>query len=205
MTEIRASGHDRTTNALLMADCHTLGYLPEPVLDLTYGLGKFWTEYRPERLVTNDLHTDAATHRIDWTRPIAAEFVLMLTAIIDWGAVVFDPPYKLNGKPDPDVDRRYGVDQMVSAHDRWEAIKAGLDTAFSLAPRYVLVKLQDQVNAGRKTWQTYAAHGHVILEHGEDYRLVDQLHVRSYRAQPPGRRQLHARQDYSTLMVWGRQ
>lgn len=33
-------------------------------------------------------------------------------------------------------------------------------------------------------------------------KLVDELHVRGYRQQPPGRSQKHARRDYSTLLVF---
>ena len=32
--------------------------------------------------------------------------------------------------------------------------------------------------------------------------LVDVLHVQGYRKQPPGRRQIHARRDYSTALVF---
>lgn len=192
MNEIRVIG-DRTTNAQLMADCARLGYLDGRVLDLTYGLGRFWTECQPTHLITNDLHT-AADLTVDWTAPDAHARFAHLGPI---DVVVFDPPYKLNGTASLPSDAGYGVHR---AGDRMAAIEAGLQTARLIQPRRVLVKVQDQVVAGRKVWQTMFVWEEMLAAGG--WKLRDQLHVSSYRPQPGGRRQVHARQDYSTLMVW---
>ena len=63
---------------------------------------------------------------------------------------------------------------------------------------HLLVKCQDQVCSGHVRWQTIEFAGHAV-ELGS--RLVDQLHLPSYRPQPAGRRQIHARRNYSTLLV----
>jgi hypothetical protein len=77
----------RRTNADLIADAARIGWLPEPVFDATYGLGRFWTKYSPERLVTNDL-LRPADHAHDWTQ----RFHIDMHG--QYGAVVFDGPYK---------------------------------------------------------------------------------------------------------------
>ncbi len=190
---------DRKNNAELMRDCAALGYFPaggdtDRVLDMTYGLGRFWKLYRPGCLVTNDLDEATDTH-----------FHYDFTALpSDWSGqfdtVVFDPPYKLNGTGGSHPsDLGYGV--ANKGKGRMSLILAGFEEAVRVcAPGgHVLVKCQDQVCSGTKNWQTFR-----IAARGFDLGLflVDQLHVRSYRPQPAGRRQLHSRGDYSTLLVF---
>lgn len=189
----------RTTNAQAIADCRTLGYLDDDhsVLDLTYGLGRFWKHYRPARLVANDIDPRRdADLRIDWTTP---EALALLQELGDWDDIAFDPPYKLNGTSAHPSDDGYGVTGRVTELDRMTAIARGTHCALRLARRHVLVKVQDQVVSGRKVWQT-----HLVVAFADELgaRLIDQLHVQSYRPQPAGRRQLHARQDYSTLLIF---
>jgi hypothetical protein len=195
VSEVRAIGV-RRNNAELMADCAALGYLPDQVLDLTYGLGRFWTVHRPSSLVTNDLDPTKGAYHEDWTTR---------TTWPDrsFGAVVLDPPYKLNGtstgKGPAASDSSYGVaGPYVTVAARHKMICDGIAEGARLARRYLLVKCQDQVVSGRVHWQT-----RIFADHAESIglRLVDQLHVQGYRAQPAGRRQVHARRDYSTLLV----
>lgn len=199
--EVMAIG-TRSNNAQLIADCHALGYLPEPVIDLTYGKGRFWTEHRPDDLYTNDLDTstDAQVHE-DFTR----------TSWMDgqFAATVFDPPYKLNGTSKPrgpaTSDADYGVagDYMPMV-ERHNLMRAGLIEAIRITKPggFILAKCQDQVSSGRVRWQTRMLEK-VAAKHG--CVLVDELHVRGYRQQPPGRSQKHARRDYSTLLVFRKQ
>ena len=53
---VRAIG-DRKSNAALIADCHRLGYLKadDLVADVTYGLGRFWSDWAPDALLASDL------------------------------------------------------------------------------------------------------------------------------------------------------
>lgn len=196
MTEIRAIG-ERTNNAELMVDCHQLGYLPDNVLDLTYGTGRFWKLYRPPFLTTNDLFCKADSHD---------DFRATGYCAHQFAAVVFDPPYKLNGTATgvgpSALDEGYGVGVSAgysSVAAKMDLILDGVTEAARLSSRYVLVKCQDQVVSGNVVWQT-----HDVARHAGsvDLRLVDMLHVQGYRAQPEGRRQLHARRDYSTLLVF---
>lgn len=184
----------RATNADLIADCATLGYLPRPIVDLTYGLGTFWNVYRPRGLVGCDLDPDKSPigHAVDFTD----------TGFDDgeFASAVLDPPYKLNGTPDPIVDARYGVDQYVGIEGRHQLIRDGLTEAARIvrAGGYVLLKCQDQVSSGKVQWQTVEFINHAA---GVSLVLEDMLFFPSYRAQPSGTRQLHARRNYSTMLV----
>jgi hypothetical protein len=193
-TDVLVMG-SRRTNAEAIRDCFTLGYLrPEwHVLDATYGLGRFWTLQCPDHLVTNDLHTQAT-----WRR----DFTDLLCQNRAFNAVVFDPPYKLNGtstgKGAAASDKGYGVHTASTWQDRHDLIFRGITECARVADRMLLIKCQDQVVSGKKRWQTRLF---ADAAETEGFTLVDQLHVGGYRAQPPGRRQVHARQDYSTLLI----
>jgi DNA modification methylase len=194
MSAVLAIG-ERTNNAELMRDCAELGYINGHVLDMTYGLGRFWKLYRPERLLTNDLDrkTDADMHRNFTRLPLRSNV---------FDTVVFDPPYKLNGTGGSHPsDQGYGVANNDTVEERMSLIFAGVKEANRVCRQkgHVLVKCQDQVVSGKKVWQTW-----LITDTAQriGLRLVDQLHVRSYRPQPQGRRQVHARGDYSTLLVF---
>lgn len=105
-----------------------------------------------------------------------------------------------SGTPDmPDLDERYGVDGRVLWRDRMRDINKGLIEACRVARHRVLLKCQDQVHASQKVWQTID-----FTETADSYgwRLVDQIFVAGYRPQPPNRRQEHARQNFSSLMVF---
>ena len=181
---------DRRTNADLLADVATLGYLPDPVLDATYGRGAFWTKYRPTQLTTNDLRAPA-DHAWDWTTPAPPEWAGK------FGAVVFDPPYKLNGTP-TDSDR-YGVDEAMPVSRRLEVIETGAHHCAGLVrPRgFLLVKTQAQVACGRVHWQPALVEA-TVADLG--FRKVDELHL--VHTSRPQRSQVHARRNHSTLSVF---
>lgn len=195
--EVMAIGA-RTNNYDLIANCHQLGYITEPVLDMTYGLGVFWRRYRPEQLTTVDSDPRRKADHV-------CDFRALPFDDGAFGTVVFDPPYKLNGTSRPRgpavADDRYGVagDYLPTA-ERHGLIRDGIIEGARVLRRrgYLLVKCQDQVSSGRVHWQT-----RMFSDHAERHgcRLVDMLHVLGYRQQPPGRVQEHARRDYSTLLV----
>ena len=190
-----------TSNADLIAACFQLGYLAEDrrTLDPTYGLGRFWKTRRPVELVASDL---------DITRsPVGAsiDFTALPWPDADFDDVVFDPPYKLNGTSrgtgPAASDDSYGVaGQATSWQDRHALIRAGIDEcARVLRPGgHLLIKCQDQVCSGRVRWQTREFADHA---EGLGCVLVDALILVGHRQQPPGRRQVHARRNYSTLLV----
>jgi SAM-dependent methyltransferase len=188
---------DARTNAELVDQCVTLGYLHAGMrtLDPTYGLGRFWSTWAPAQLTACDL--DPAKSPLG--RPV--DFTALPWDDASFDAVVFDPPYKLNGTGGSHPsDAGYGVANSVSWRDRHGLIRAGIsECARVLAPGgTLLVKCQDQVNSGTVRWQTreFADHAETL-----GCELVDMLHLVGYRPQPSGRRQVHARRNYSTLLI----
>ena len=168
------------------------------MLDVTYGLGVFWSSWRPDRLVACDL--DAAKspigYSVDFTnlpRDFQGQF----------DAVVLDPPYKLNGTPDPKVDERYGVHEAVAWRERIVLIRDGMVECYrALKPKgYMLVKVQDQVCSGKKRWLTDNATEQAVRFMAME--KVDRFDMLTTpRPQPEGRRQIHSLQNYSTLLVF---
>lgn len=182
-------------NAEMFVDVARLGYLPEPVLDVTYGIaGGFWTIYRPAQLITADLSPTSAM--------IVANFKHLPFADRSVPAVVYDPPYKLNGTPDPAIDTRYGVAQPTRWQDRIALILRGTTEAARVADRYLLIKVQDQVCSGKIRWQTDMVTKVADLA---GFRKVDRFELHSYRKQPAGRSQEHTRSDTSQLLIFGRE
>lgn len=176
--EVLSMGRYRSNAGLIVA-CRTLGYLDDSmvILDPTFGKGTFWKDWYPEGLVATDLHPlkspdlDGGADFLDPPWP-AGQF----------DAVVFDPPYKLNGTPTDEVDERYGVHLPSRWQDRMELCHAGLDSLAPLTRDWFLVKCQDQVVSQAKRWQTREFSDHV---EALGFRLVDMLHIEGYRVQPP--------------------
>lgn len=198
-----------TSNAELIADLFRLGYLDDDmvVCDPTWGHGNWWTVRAPFLLVGSDLDTSkspSGLSRDATDLPYTDGF---------FDAVALDPPYKLNGTATDTggIDRRYGVGgRYASVEGRHRLIVDMVtEAARVVAPAtrhngvdrggIVLVKVQDQVNGGRVRWQT-----DMVTRHAETLGLdkVDAFHFVSYRAQPEGRSQQHARRNHSTLLVF---
>ena len=191
--------HAWPSNAELIADCARLGYLrPEwRTLDCTYGFGTFWKAWRPDHLTGCDLIPEKS--------PLgeSVDFRFLPWPDRYFDAVVFDPPYKLNGTPTDEVDGRYGVHVATTREERMALIRDGLtECARVLGAGYLLMKCQDQVNGGRVRWQTIEFTNHAQTLGLE---LVDRFDMLGHRAQPPGRRQVHARRNSSTLLVFQRE
>ena len=193
------AAHPWPTNAALINDVARL-YLSdiERMLDATYGLGAWWTEWKPPILITNDLDPDTRAEHHDDFRDLPWP-----DGFFD--AVAFDPPYKLNGTPAlGDFDTRYGIDHITRWQDRVQIIMDGFTECARVLDTggYLLVKVQDQVVSGQVRWLTI---GLANLALTLDLRLVDRFDLLGgSRPQPAGRRQLHARARPSTLMVWQR-
>lgn len=187
------------SNADLIADVARLGYLAAdwPTLDPTHGRGTWWKLFRPDDLTACDL--DPAKSPLG----CSVDFTAMPFEDGQFRAVVFDPPYKLNGTPTAEVDERYGVHVYTSREDRHRLMVDGVtECTRVLAPGgFLLVKCQDQVNGGRVRWQTDLISGHAA---SLGLEKVDALHMIAYRPQPEGRRQEHARRNHSTLLVFRR-
>lgn len=189
-------------NAELILQCARLGYLHEDwvTCDPTYGLGKFWTLWKPAELLASDLDESKGPSLFG---PV--DFTKLPWVSNHFDAVVLDGPYKLNGtstgKGCAASDAGYGVDgAYVKWQDRHKLIRDGITECVRVLKSggFLLVKCQDQVCSGQKRWQTRE-----FADHAESLgcRLVDMLHLGGYRKQPAGRRQLHAQQNYSTMLV----
>ncbi len=121
----------------------------------------------------------------------------------EFDAVVFDPPYKLNGTPsDTDgADERFGVHTPTRWQDRMALIRAGARECARVSSRMLLVKCQDQVVSSVIRWQTKA-----VAEEVEPmgFGLKARFDFLGYRAQPGGRRQLNPASCSSQLLVFER-
>jgi len=196
----------KRSNAALIADCAELGYIGGQVLDPTYGKGGMWKDFQPTSLTTSDLHCSTGESDDGGVEVWAHDFTDLPWGEEQFDTVVFDPPYKLNGtstgKGPAASDERYGVTQYQSVAQKYELIKAGMWECSRVLRfgGFLLVKCQDQVCSGKVQWQT-----RILADYGElelELSLTDMLHVEGMRAQPPGRRQLHARRNYSTMLVF---
>ena len=185
------------SNGELIADVARLGYLGANwhVLDATYGLGRFWTIWRPALLTTNDLDTSRQSHHHYDFRSFPTDWMGF------YDAVVFDPPYKLNGTGGSHPsDAAYGVAGSVRWQDKYQLIKDGIRECARVTKLngYLLIKCQNQVCSGEIRWQMI---DFSLEADRRGCRLVDMFHLPTYREQPPGTRQVHSRQNYSTLLV----
>jgi hypothetical protein len=196
-------GEWRTNAELIAYGVKPLGYLDDryTTLDPTYGKGRFWNIWKPAKLVGCDINLAMS--------PIgeSIDFTMMPWPENSFERVVFDPPYKLNGtssgKGPAASDRSYGVATSVPWQYRHALIKDGMKECVRvLAPKgMLLLKCQDQVCSGQVRWQTFE-----FSEWGQHLglALVDMFHLVGSRPQPPNRRQVHARRNYSSLLVFSK-
>lgn len=192
----------RNRNGKLMADVHELGYLEDgwKVLDPTHGKGNFWTVYKPVRLTATDLNPDKS--------PIGTpvDFTDMPWPAMNFHAVVFDPPYQMNGsasksKATAAKKEAFGVDDIKDAGQRLKLIVAGLVECARVCEQVLMVKSQDAVYWTEIIWLS-----RLVMDTVEEcgFVKVDELHVSSYQEQPDGTSQQHARRNYSTLQIFKR-
>lgn len=191
-------------NGHLIAACARLGYLRKEwrTLDPTYGRGTWWKFWRPDDLVTFNRGEDGSDFR---NLPLSSG---------NFEAIAFDPPYVSKGGRSTsgikEMDERYGQDDAPPTPALLQdLINLGLyEMNRLLAHRGVLlVKCQNYVSSG-KLWMGV----HRTTQAGLDLGLevVDFLqHVGRVRPQPKRTRadgqpvrQQHARQNYSTLIVF---
>lgn len=193
-------------NAELVADLFELGYLDDDVavLDPTFEGGKWWTVRTPAQLVGHRfgdqvLGDDGELRPWDFTDTHYPDDY--------FDRIAYDPPYVAKGGRKTsgivEMDERYGqVDCPATPALLQELIDNGLTEMHRICrpDGLVFVKCQDYVSSG-KLWPG----SHLTLTHALelDFELVDRLeHVKAAPGpQPPGRRQVHARRNVSTLFV----
>lgn len=180
-------------NGAMMVEVARLGYIEGLVLDLTYGDGAFWSEYRPENLVTNDLYKSADYAHDFRLTPFTSNF---------FDTVVFDPPYKLAGTPaSGDMDEAFGTDITRTRAEVYALLVGGLAEASRLTGKWLLVKTMDMVSSGQVRWQADIA---TDVMGALEFRKVDSFLLKGGRPQPEGRKQVRARRNYSTLLAFKR-
>jgi hypothetical protein len=173
-----ALGKWKTNGEMIHRAVVPLGYLRQTwrTIDPTWGLGTWWTDWRPGDLVGSDL--DAAKSPTG----TSVDACNLPHPDESFDAVVIDGPYKLSGTPDI-PDGRYGIHDYVSPPSRHGLIMAMMDEGCRvLRPGGVmLVKCQAQVSSGQVWWQP-----RIFAEHGERISLTheDQFEFSSWRAQP---------------------
>jgi hypothetical protein len=202
----------RRTNADLIADAARIGWLPEPVFDATYGKGAFWSKYKPETLVTNDLYKPA-DHAFDYGQAFPTDMHRQ------YGCVVYDPDYKLQGSGSKQFAAKnyaYGVDRDKTVGRRLGDLRTGAVNSGALVRKggFLLIKCQDQVACGKVHRQTgmvaeelKALPGWTMLlvdwfDASPEWRFESWLHLTH--TAPPQRSQVKPRNNYSTLLAFRR-
>ncbi len=188
------------TNGELIRDVQKLGYISDrdSVLDCTYGLGVFWSEWKPKGYLFHRTDANPAKSPDD---PDGVDFRKMPHKDQSFDVVVYDPPYGMRGTSALESDEQYGIDENMRWQDRWALIYDGLEECCRVARRRVLIKIQAQVVSAKVRWQDIEA---VIVAERNGFGLRDRFDFLSYRDQPAGTSQKHARRNASTLLVLDR-
>lgn len=189
------AAHAWNTNAELINDVHRLGYIDSSdlVLDGTFGKGTWWKVWHPDTLVAHDKKIDGTDFRDlpypDKTFDVAA----------------YDPPYvSVGGRKTttiPEMHAAYGMDDApTSPMEVQRLIDEGLTEMNRLTKRFVLVKCQDYISSGKFFPGTIYTMAHAVGV--LDMEIVDRfIMITTPRPQPPRDRQVHARNNCSTLFV----
>lgn len=164
------------------------------VLDVTYGRGLFWADYRPSNLVAHDLVTDGVD-----CRHLPED-----DATFD--VVVFDPPYIVQGGRDTSKTAgfldRYGlVDSPKTLLAMQALIRDGMTEARRvLKPEgRMFVKCMDYINGGK-----FIQGRHFVVSTALDLDLEQVDEFVHYSGAGPGAWdvQLHSRHVHSFLCVF---
>ena len=197
MHDLVRAAHTWTSNAELLADVAKL-YISDDaeVLDPTYGRGTWWKIFRPEHLTTHDIRLDGV------------DFRALPEADATFDVVAYDPPYIAPGgrktSTIDDFNDRFGLtDAPCTPMELRHYIAAGLkECARVTKPKgRILVKAMDYVTSG-----AFFPGTHYVVSDALELglRYVDRFeHVRPrLGVQPNHARQLHARRNLSTLLVF---
>lgn len=186
------------SNADLIASVVELGYIREDdfVLDPTYGKGLWWKYYRPQNLTTHDLAIDGMDFR-----------KLPRTYEKRFDVIAFDPPYVSKGgratSGIPEFDARYGLELCpATPRDLQTLICDGMTELKRCLVPYgiMLVKCMNYISSGKYWPGRFYTEQHGLAL---GFDIVDEfVHIGHPGPQPHGRRQKHARNNYSTLIIF---
>jgi tRNA G10 N-methylase Trm11 len=186
-------------NGPLIRAAATLWILPgDLVVDVTFGEGGFWTDYRPATLVVHDLYKVDGVDFRDLPEPDRSVDV-----------VVFDPPYIAQGGRESGGSiaafrDRFGLDEGPrSTAELRELARDGIaEAARVLKPSgRLLVKTMNYING-----RAFVQGQRDVVTAAEEAGLVqvdEFVHVSGTGPPPPGRKvQVHARRAHSFLCVF---
>lgn len=202
-----------TSNAAMIADVARLGYIKttDNVIDLTFGRGKWWKQWRPANLtgLTDRSDDHADQYAIDQVNVITNADYTNLDGIPDetYDVTVFDPPYvSVGGRGTsgiPDFVDRYGLVRAPRTPADLHANNLlGLKEAIRITKPggTILVKCAPYISSGKRQDGDYW-----MRRDAADLGLTVHdvfIHVGHIRPQPSGRRQMHSRNNYSVLFVF---
>lgn len=179
----------------------------DTVVDLTYGKGNFWTEYRPTNLVAHDLYTRDGVDFRDLPEHDQSVDV-----------VIYDPPYVAPGGRETsriaEMHERYGLDATPKNPDLLfdyiaQGLREGARILKTKAPRSsdqnaragrMFVKTMDYVWGGRMRWGRQ--HAVEILRDCGLEQVDEFIHYSGTGPQPPGRTQRHSRRAHTFLCIF---
>lgn len=191
-----AIGDWRTNAEMIAHGVVPLGYIKKDsiTLDPTWGYGKWWSLWQPDVLVGSDIDPKKSPCGI------SIDYRKLPHKDGSFDVVAFDPVYKLNGSPSS-KDEPYGAHVVQTRSDRLQSVYDGMTEATRVLKHkgILLLKVQDMVNGGKVQWQTDYCTNHAYTI---GLTKIDALLFRSYRPQPKGRRQVTARRNYSTLLIF---
>lgn len=213
------AAHRWPTNAALIADVAEL-YLDPAMLavDVTYGLGRWWDQWRPDTLIRHGLASPAEPDHYD----DGVDYRALPEPAGTYDLAAFDPPYvttggrSTQGGAGAELAARYGMSSSaMSPADNQANTEAGLaelSRVLRTSTRrqepttgLALVKVQDYVTSGRIF---DAVHRTTVAALDLGFIVLDRLElVTSGGPQPTvnrdgtPRRQVHARRNHSTMLV----
>ena len=196
-TEVLAFDPSRSTNGHRVLDLARLGYLPEPVLDPTYGEGGMWTQHRPRRLVACDLDRRRAADA-------CCDYTALPFRDRSFASCLLDPPYKSSGDVSAERGGNHGDlatrFNTTATRRAWEVIEQAMAECARVTRSWLVVKCQEQIDS------YYEMQTRQVIDIAErlGWRIAGQLHLVSYVRQPPGTVQRNIRNNYSTFVVLGR-
>lgn len=193
---ILAFDPERNTNAKLMADCKTLGYLDGIVVDVTYNIGRFW------RIVTPPAWRFDIDPQFSGVQVADFRELPFVDNAVD--ALVLDPPFGLRGTrsdfSDLTTGATYGNSDVYNPiNSVHQLIQEGIDEAHRVLKvgGFLLLKCMPQQSCGHLNDQP-GMFAERAVSSGR-WRDVDRLHVVTTPRKQ--RSQKTARQNASTLVV----
>lgn len=174
------------------------------VFDATYGRGKWWTNFRPSFLYTNDIDPESPSIYHHDFRDLPEWWNNL------FDVVAFDPPYIAQGGRKTSTEQeflnRYGLQAVPKTPAALRYfIESGIASCARVLKRRgrLLVKTMDYISSGK-----YHSGYRSVCEDADKWGLthVDTfIHASGTGPQPKHRRQVHSRRAHSYLLVFEKQ